>query len=281
MTNKPLFLLPLLLLAATGCTEGWKVRNVLDYPAYEGVGYTNREPTEREKLIAKSDFSVELVRFEDVRRPRSTVPHPRDTVIYEYQPDELLQGIAYKAPVLLSKHMEYKTPAEKNYKVEVELEKLRTYIATGTILTGHFGQYTVELEARVLARRPDSQVVVYRPYTLTLTEKRNSFNARNPTKEMDRARMYDLSEDAFRRLSEDVMWDLRQFDARRWDIVSEKREAAEAEAALRAKAEAEAAARAAAQPAVSDDMPTTIEELVRPEAPETAPAPLYDDRLGV
>lgn len=280
---KPLYLaLPLAALLLGGCMEsleGWRPRNVIQYPPYEGVGYTNRQPTPREQLVAKSDFSVELVRFEDARRPRTTVPMPRDDVMYEYEPDELLQGVTYKVPVLVNKHLAYKAKMPKHYLVEIEMTGLRTRIVTGTLLSGNFGRYLVELEADVLARRPDSQVIIQRPYTLALEEKRQSFNGRHPTKEMDRARMYDLAEDAFRRLSEDVAWDLRQADARHWDIEAEQRAAAKAEAKARAEAEAAAAARAASQPA--DDLPTTIEEMVAPASSATTPAPLFDDRLGV
>lgn len=273
--------LPVATLLLAGCVEGWRPRNMIEYPPYEGVGYTDREPTQREMLLAKSDFSVELVRFEDTRRPRNTQPLPSDNVIYEYEPDELLQGVTYKIPVLMSKYLSFRPQAAKNYRAEVELEALRTRIVTGNLLSGNFGRYAVEMEARVLVRRPDSTVVIHRPYKLELEEKRQTFNGRNPTKEMDRARMYDLTEDAFRRLSEDIAWDLRQVDARRWDYDGEQRAAAKAEAEARAKAEeAAAAARAAAPPA--DDMPTTIEELVKPEAPvDEAPTPLFDDRMGV
>lgn len=219
--------LPLLALAMAlalgGCADsGWNPfaarQRVIEYPPYEGEGYTEREPSEREKLLARSDFSMELVRFTDSRRPQSTALATPEGNIYDYEPDELLQGVTYKVPVLVNKYMAWRPKVAKHYRVEMELEQLHARIISGNLWSGNFGRYLADVQTRVMVRRPDSQVVVNKIYTITLEQKRPTFNGRNPSKEMDRARVYDLVEDSFRQIAEDIAWDVRQHDARTWKV---------------------------------------------------------------
>lgn len=255
-------------LALAGCvdvmwdTDWLTPGNKRIYPPYEGIGFTEREPTEREKLIAKSDFSIELVRFEDTRRPRSIGIDARDSVIYDYDPDQLLQSVSYKMPTLINKYLAYKPKLTKHYKAEAELLVLNSRIYTGDLLSGKMGRYTVHLEANVLVRRPDSFVAVNKLYAVNRVEKRQTFDGRPPTKEMDRARMYDLVEDAVRGMAEEVAWDLRQNDVRAWNIKEERK----APVAIRpAKPKL---IQPAASTTVTDDEPTTLENLITPTQPD-------------
>lgn len=212
--------------ALAGCTDlpEWfpGVRPPIDrYPVYEGAGFTERKPTEKERILAKSDFSLEVVRFEDSRRPRSTAYLSPDSVIYEYEPDELMQGVKFRLPVLLNKYLAYRSKSPKHYFVEVELLYLKPTIITGTFWDGRdMGRYSMDMEVRVLARRPDSQVAVFRTNKIHLEQPRQTYNGRDPSKEMDRARTYDLIEDGIRQLAEEIAWDIRMTDARNWKIPS-------------------------------------------------------------
>lgn len=267
--RKTLPLAALLLATLSGCGEynPFAVRHTIDYPPYEGAGYTDREPTEREKLIARSDFSVELVHFVDDRLPRSTALSAKDAVIYDYDPDQLLQGVTAKGPILINKYLAWRPKVAKHYRVEVELHRLHTRILTGTIISGNFGRYSAELEAHVVARRPDSQVVINRTYSLEAEQKRQTFNGRSPSVEMDRAREYDIAEDLFRKLAENIAWDLRQNDARTWKVEEDKNNTSGIN--LRP------VPGYVANPAVIDDNPqppATIQELLKPDAPALTPA---------
>jgi hypothetical protein len=57
-----------------------------------------------------------------------------------------------------------------------------------------------------------------RTYTLHDEQARDSNLGRGPSKERDRARMYDLTESMLRKICEQIGWDLRQRDARVWEI---------------------------------------------------------------
>jgi hypothetical protein len=268
--------LALVALTLSGCDSFREVfsPNSIVYPPYEGTGLNEREPTEKEKLYGRGDYSVELVRFEDLRRPRSLAATAGDDVIYEYEPDELLQGVTYKVPVLMNKYMTWRPKQQKHYKAEMQLRKLHTRVMTGRLWSGNFGRYTVEVEAHVVVRRPDSRVAVNRSYTFELQQKRTTSNGRSPSKEMDRARQYEITEDAFRRLAEAVVYDIRRLDSRRWDVSDEEgygrvgpREDAPEQMVGKAE-EDEAPVVDDAAAVEENDLPTTVEELVGPDGVE-------------
>ncbi len=181
------------------------------------TGPWTREPvTEKERLIAKGDFSTEIVRFTDVRRPRSMELHSSDQLIYQYDPDTLLGGTSYQVPAILGKFLSFKPKQPKHYMVELELKRLETVIKTGTFWSGSWGRYSVDMELQATVRRPNSEVVFVRTYRYDPTQPRQDYNGRGPTKERDRARMYDLVEATLRDAAQDIGWDIRQRDARHW-----------------------------------------------------------------
>lgn len=185
-------------------------------PLDETGPWTNKPPTEKELLLSRSDFSVEIVRFTDNRRPRSMEMLSDDQLIYQYDPDQLLGGVSYQVPGILGKFLSYRPKQPKHYKVEVDLKRLETVIKTGTLRSGSWGRYSVAMDVQVTVRRPDSSVVFIRTYRYTPTQRRDDYDGRGPSKERDRARMYDLVEASLREAAEDIGWDIRQRDARRW-----------------------------------------------------------------
>lgn len=212
-----LLLLAMTLLASAlgACVPTPRVQQAM--PEYEGVGDTDRKWTQRERLLARSDFSVEIVKLTDDRRPRSQAKEPDDKLLYAYLPEQLLGGVTYRLPVLFSKYMAYRPQKAKHYLVEIEVLKLRTVIAAGTLFVGGSnGRYQMEMDVIATARRPDSTVAVKRLYRVALEQARVSYNGRSPSAELDRSRMYDLVDDGVRELSERIGWDIRQKDARHW-----------------------------------------------------------------
>lgn len=167
------------------------------------------EPNRRDELLAQDNFSIDLVRFEDVRNPRSLVDDPNDDIIYEYNPDQLVNGVKYRFPVVLQKHMMFGERKEKRYMVEFELEVLKTVIKTGKLYSGPYGSFLIEIKGNAIARRPDSTVIMNEPVQVILDKRRESHNGRNPSAELDRKRMYELFDEATRHLARDIAWRVR------------------------------------------------------------------------
>lgn len=194
------------------------VDNAPLYPPYEGVGFTAKDPTERERLIARGGFSVEVVRFSDERLPRLTAERPADNLIYQYEPGQLMGGLTYRMPVLFNKYLAYRPKAPKHYRAELELVRMFTEIRPGSFFYGgSMGKYVVTMEVRALVRRNDSRVALDKTYTIDIEQRRETFNGRSPSAEMDRSRMYDMAEMAVRQASEQIGWDIRMKDARYWN----------------------------------------------------------------
>lgn len=212
----------LMTLAAALLLGGCGASRYDEYPPYEGAGFDERGTTEKERLIARSDFSVELVRLADNRNPRTEANDPGDNKIYQYDPEVLMQGLSSRLPVLFNKYLTYRPRMAKHYKAEIEITRFKTQILNGTLLSGEFGRYAVAFEARVVARRADSTVAINRPYSVVIEQRRRTYNGRSPSAEMDRTRMYDIAEDAVRQMSQEIGWDLRRTDAHVWtpDVVS-------------------------------------------------------------
>jgi hypothetical protein len=249
-------------------------RGLENIPADDTGPWTNRKPTEMERVLARSDFSVDLIRFSDMRRPRTMETPTPDQLIQFYEPDTLLRGVTVQVPAMLEKYMVYRPRMTKNYAVEVELKKLNTNILTGTFWSGSWGRYAVDVEVGVLARRPDSRVVVSKTYRLTHTMTRKSYNGYAPSAERDRAMLYDLTEDTLRDVASQIQWDIRQTDARFWNLRTDEK--AREKAALESLA-----APAPVVNAKPSDVLLPVPAAPRPDVPNTIPAGAMDETMPV
>lgn len=209
--------LALLLPALSGCGTWEALKPATFEPRTTGL-YDVERLTDREKVLFRSDFSVALNQFEDKRTPRSLMAQQPKGIIYQYDPDDLVQGVTYRLPVLLETYLTYRPRKDKHYQVDVAVTELQTFIKTGSFLDGRFGRYAVRLELAVVVRRPDSRVVLARHYRQRLEAPRKSYDGRNPTAETDRAAMFDLVDMAMRRTADNIGWDIRRNDYLRWDV---------------------------------------------------------------
>jgi hypothetical protein len=171
---------------------------------------------ERERLVAKTDFSMEVVRFTDARRPRSLERGPAEQTIDEYDPDRVLQGTSTRLPAIYEKYLAYKPRTLKHYKLEFDLRELRTEVLYGTFWSGKFGRYAIAYEIEATARRPDSSVILSRRYRVIEDQPRRTYNGYSPSEAMDNTRLMALVDAAVRKTAMDIAWDIRQLDARTW-----------------------------------------------------------------
>jgi hypothetical protein len=185
-------------------------------PADETGPWGYKGTSRKETLVARDDFSIELVRFTDARRPRSLERGPTEQIMDVYDPDDLLAGVNTRLPALYEKYLTYKPRSAKNYKVEIELRELRTEVLNGDFWHGPFGRYKVKMEMEATARRPDSQVVLRRGYRFEDVQKRKTYTGRSPSVEMDEARLIDLVDAAVRTTAKNFAYDIRQTDAKHW-----------------------------------------------------------------
>lgn len=156
-----------------------------------------QEPTEK--------FSLHLREFKDARTPRAQASDVSQDIMYEYNPEKLMSGVSYRMPLLLKKHFNTNPDVQPAYKTEIHLKKLRQYIETGNLFTGGFGEYVTRLEIYSIARRGDGSVLWEGPVDVEISTGRNSYQGRAPSAELDRQKMFDLTERAIRTASQRVL----------------------------------------------------------------------------
>lgn len=171
--------------------------------------FTNGSAKSKANILAKEDYTLEIIRFEDRRAARAAALDVTDDVIYEYEPDTLLGGVAHRLPVLFSKHFGYGLNKPNTLLVEMDVQKLKTLIKTGTFSSGTFGRYIVDLEIDVTVRDTDSLILLVDTYRQNFELTRKSFNGRSPSAEMDRSRAYQMVDEAVRRMAEEVALDAK------------------------------------------------------------------------
>ena len=174
------------------------------------------------KRIAQNNFDLEIIRFTDARLPAGRVPLENPRVIYEYDPEDLLNGVNYRIPVLLDKNFDLTNVPEPIYKVEVDLLKLRTYISTGGLWEGKHGKYNIELETLITVREPNSAIIFQENYDIDLTDKRYAGNARSPSAKYDQQSMFNLTEAAIRQIAQKVAWRMRAAHNKRMKALASK-----------------------------------------------------------
>ncbi len=162
----------------------------------------------KEKL-SKTNFTLKIIRFTDARRVREKVSNKNQNVIYQYDPDALLSGVSFRLPVLFEKHMALTAESEPIYSVEMDLKNFKTAIYTGNIKHGPFGYYNVELEVDIIVRRPDSSLIMRDSFDVELDRSRKTYIGRDPSAELDKQRMFDLTEAAIRKIAQKVAWQMR------------------------------------------------------------------------
>lgn len=210
-------------LALAGCsdTESTQVlpRGVSYVPIQESSQWMDLDPTSRERALAKGDFSLELISFTDGRQvPNANGPIAAEDISYNYDPDLILQGVKAQVPAMIQSYLPRPPHAPKAYKLEIELLRLRTYVRTGTLFTGEWGSYVTEVEVDARVRRADSTVVLQRHYRMNLHKRRSSTHGRGPTGERDRSEIFHLVDRSFRKIAENIGWEIRTGDDWEWKI---------------------------------------------------------------
>jgi|GEM_PF-2459831 len=171
--------------------------------------FTNGSAKSKANVLAKENYTLDIIRFDDRRTARAAARDVTDDVIYEYEPDTLLGGVAHRLPVLFSQHFGYGLNKPNTLLVEMDVQKLKTLIKTGTFTSGNFGRYIVDLEIDITVRDTNSAILLVDTYRENFELRRKSFNGRPPSAEMDRSRTYQMVDEAVRRMAERVALDVK------------------------------------------------------------------------
>ncbi len=156
-------------------------------------------------------FDVRLIRYADERPGSNMVPLGTDDIIYEYDNDQLTQGVDVRLPGLVQSHFNFGVRNDHFYTVEMSLKHFRNYIQTGTILTTRFGSYVSEVEIEMLVRDINSNVLFRDTYSSEFVTKRPPVDGRHPNEKQDRKKMLETMNEAVKRIAFRTVWDIRNW----------------------------------------------------------------------
>lgn len=206
--------LPVILLSSvlSGCGGGtdlsWQHRpdsKILSPLRYDSDAI-ERTDLSKVKTLSKRPYSFELVRVHDRRVPEAKSLHLEDKVIYEYVPDKLLRGVEGYVGSALKRYLTFGPQQDVVFKVEYELRDLRTYIGTGDVSVGSFGRYIVELEADVIVRDEDTNVIFADTLNVEADSKREPIKGQHPAAVIDEKAMDALMRKVTRKVAIHTGW---------------------------------------------------------------------------
>ncbi len=161
--------------------------------------------------MKRESFDVRLIRYADDRPGSNMIPLGTDDVIYEYNNDQLTQGVDERLPGLVQSHFNFGVRNDHFYTVEMSLKHFRNYIQTGTFLTTRFGSYVSEVEVEMLVRDMNSNVMFRETYSSEFVNKRSAVDGRHPNEKQDRKMMLQTMNEAIKRIAYRTVWDVRNW----------------------------------------------------------------------
>ena len=170
----------------------------------------SRNDLAKARSLAKMPYSFELVRFHDRRTPQERSSMVEEGVIYEYTPDQLMRGVESYMGSSLKRFLTFGPQKEEVFKMEYELRRLRTYIGSGSFVSGMFGKYRAIMEVDVIARDEDSRVIFKDTVKLEADESRRSDAGRHPSAQKDSQEMEGLIRRLTRKLAIHSAWKVRK-----------------------------------------------------------------------
>lgn len=167
------------------------------FAPHDGVGAPRimrvfDEEARQAHVLAEAPYNIDIIRFDDVRRPLAYQTDADEKLIYEYNPDKLFNGLKYRTENLMRSHLQFNGVKEDLVLVEVELRDFKAAIVNAGALSGRFGQYKLGIELDVLARLPDSSIVGREKVLVTYKEPRTSADGRQPDLAFDKQKMLNM-----------------------------------------------------------------------------------------
>ncbi len=149
-------------------------------------------------------FALQMGSFTDARTPRARETSVSQDVLYEYDADQLLSSVKYRMPKLLEKHFNAESDVTPFYTTEIHLKDLRQFIKAGGVFTGGFGEYVAKMKLYTIVRNTDESVLWEGETDVEVSANRTSYKGRAPGSQLDRQKMFDVTERAIRLASQRI-----------------------------------------------------------------------------
>jgi hypothetical protein len=148
--------------------------------------------------LAAHHVNVRLVSFVDARLPVAYAQKPDDDIIYEYTPEQLTQGnLMDMLQAYVGNNLPEVYNPVHNMVLDVKVKNVRTAILEGSLMTGSFGRYVVQIDAEVKTVNTTTNNQVFKSdVSVTTQATRGPSGGRHPSEAMDELAMRQLLKQA-------------------------------------------------------------------------------------
>jgi len=183
---KIFFVLPLLAsVTLAGCWGEYNHRLVPAGLSSYAASYEKRAE-DMQKAIATTNISFDLSRFVDRRIPAAYSTFEPNVVLHTYDPDRLPGNApGFIRSVMAEALITNDTTTPDVREVFFELRHMDMRLLNGNFISGEFGRYYVNIEADVMVRDGQGNILVKKPYDIKYETARQSHSGRHLTTDED------------------------------------------------------------------------------------------------
>lgn len=177
------------------------------YVFKEGKTLTEAEVAKRDELL-KDTFKLNIVSVVDTRTPEFLSPLEDESIIYDYDPADLLNGLESYVGSVMNRHTARGSDKSTQLYMEVGIHKFKTTVEH--MWFNRYGKYVADIELDVLVRDDKSRVIYKDRIEMRRDMNRYSYKSAFPSDKQDRREMKALVKNVMDGLTVDLGWDLRQ-----------------------------------------------------------------------
>ena len=203
MKLKTLFLTLASVTAVSGCSNP-----TIEYGfALDSDHVMYRNEVAKKDALKREEFELHLASVVDRRDPadRAVVP-TGEGKIYEYDPNEFLQGMEVYVKSALSGRLRRVSDGNIKLVVDLEIEKFRTWIRSGTFLSGPYGHYEVDMAVNMIVRDEQSNILLSEHVEYKDSKRRLPYRGHHPSAVADSKEMKKLVVEGIEGLSTKMGW---------------------------------------------------------------------------
>lgn len=205
MNIKNLVLTAACLLAVAACSKPSSFQSGAEYGFaldWNEISYKNDEA--KKSALKKEQFKLNLLRVTDLRGPEARSPLEKNGMIYEYRPNQLVNGMEDYVFSSMNKYMRYSKDASVQLGLEVNIKRFETSIEH--VFLNRLGEYRVNVELEFLVRDEDSRIIMREIVAVDDSKNRYPVKGSIPSSKRDRKEMKSLAKKVMADITLDMGW---------------------------------------------------------------------------
>tara|TARA_R110000868_G_scaffold262401_1_gene520861 strand:- start:23869 stop:24564 length:696 start_codon:yes stop_codon:yes gene_type:complete len=205
MNMKKIILTAVCIVGLAGCSQSSPFNKGPEYGfALDWDTISFKDDAAKKETLKNETFKLNVMRVTDLRAPQERASLDNDGIIFEYKPNELLNGIEDYVDSSLNKYMNYPHDAKISLGLEVDVKRFRTTIEHAFL--NRMGEYNVALELEFLVRDSKSRILMRETVIVEKSRLRKASKGALPSASRDRREMKDLVKEIMGDITLDMGW---------------------------------------------------------------------------